>query len=172
MGSFVAARELWVVMRRLPRWYSGKEFGCQCRRLKKCRFDPWVREISWRRQWQPSPVFLLEESHGQRSLAGYSPWGFDELDMTERLSTLTWDLVPWQGWNLGPLHWACGVLVTAPPGKSLIPTMQRIFFLNNFINSQSFFKFHILIPMGTIIFKYQKLLHCYVYFFLKGWYIF
>ena len=34
-------------------------------------FDPWVREIPWRRAWQPTPVFLPGESHGQRSLAGY-----------------------------------------------------------------------------------------------------
>ena len=40
-----------------------------------CGFDPWVREILWRRKWQPSPVFLSGKSHGQRSLAGYSPWG-------------------------------------------------------------------------------------------------
>ena len=38
-------------------------------------FDPWVRKIPWRRKWQPAPVFLLRESHGQRSLAAYSPWG-------------------------------------------------------------------------------------------------
>ena len=39
--------------------------------------------IPWRRAWQPTPVFLPGESHGQRSLAGYSPWGCKELDMTE-----------------------------------------------------------------------------------------
>ena len=38
-------------------------------------FDPWVGKILWRRAWQPTPVFLPEESHGQRSLVGYSPWG-------------------------------------------------------------------------------------------------
>ena len=43
----------------------------QCRRL---RFDPWVKKIPWRRSWQPTPVFLPGESHGQKSLAGYSPW--------------------------------------------------------------------------------------------------
>ena len=37
-------------------------------------FDPWVRKILWRRKWQPTPVFLPEESHGQRNRAGYSPW--------------------------------------------------------------------------------------------------
>ena len=36
--------------------------------------DPWVRKTPWRRAWKPIPVFLPGESHGQRSLAGYSPW--------------------------------------------------------------------------------------------------
>ena len=38
-------------------------------------FDPWVGKIPWRRAWQPTPVFLPGESHGQGSLVGYSPWG-------------------------------------------------------------------------------------------------
>ena len=44
--------------------------------------NPWVRKILWRKEWLPTPVFL----RGQRSLAGYGPWGRKELDMTERLS--------------------------------------------------------------------------------------
>ena len=44
----------------------------QCRRPG---FDPWVGRIPWRREWLLTPVFLPGESHGQRSLAGYSPWG-------------------------------------------------------------------------------------------------
>ena len=51
--------------------------------LKRCKFNPWVRKILWRRAWQPTPIFLPGESHGQRSLVGYSPWGHRELDMTE-----------------------------------------------------------------------------------------
>ena len=51
---------------------------CQCRRNKRCQFDPWVRKIPWRRAWQPTPVFLPGEFHGQRSMAGYSPWGHKE----------------------------------------------------------------------------------------------
>ena len=39
------------------------------------RFDPWVRKIPWRREWLPTPLFLPGEFHGQKSLAGYSPWG-------------------------------------------------------------------------------------------------
>ena len=38
------------------------------------RFDPWVRKIPWRREWLPTPVFLPGESHGKKSLAGYSSW--------------------------------------------------------------------------------------------------
>ena len=41
--------------------------------IKRCRFDPGIRKIPWRRAWQPTPVFLPGESHGQRSLVGYSP---------------------------------------------------------------------------------------------------
>ena len=47
-----------------------KESTCQCRRCKKHQFDPWVGKIPWRRKWQPTPVFLLGKSHGQRSLVG------------------------------------------------------------------------------------------------------
>ena len=49
-------------------------------------FDRWVGTIPWRREWPPTPVFLPGESHGQRSLAGYSPWGRKQWDMTELLS--------------------------------------------------------------------------------------
>ena len=56
-----------------PGGTNGKESACQCKRLKRCRFDPWVGKISWRRAKQPTPVFLPRESHGQRSLASYSP---------------------------------------------------------------------------------------------------
>ena len=52
----------------------GKESTCQCRRHKRCMLDPWVGKISWRRAWQPTPVFLLGKSHGQRSLMVYSLW--------------------------------------------------------------------------------------------------
>ena len=69
-------------------WFSGKETASQCRRLRRCRFDPWVEKIPWRK-WQPIPVFLPGKFHGQRSLSDYSPWGHKESDTTERLSTHT-----------------------------------------------------------------------------------
>ena len=53
---------------------GGKESVCQCRRRRRHGFDPWVRKIPWRRKWQPTLVFEPGKSHGQRSLAGYSPW--------------------------------------------------------------------------------------------------
>ena len=62
---------------------SGKEPDCQSRRCERPEFDPWVRKIPWRRKWQPTPVFLPGESRGQRSLAGYSPYGCKESDTTE-----------------------------------------------------------------------------------------
>ena len=70
----------------LPRRLSGYESTCQCRRHGKLGFDPWVGKIPWRRKWQPTPVFLLGKSQGQRSLMGYSPWGCKESDVTDRLS--------------------------------------------------------------------------------------
>ena len=68
----------------LPQWLRRWRICLQCRRP---RFDPWVGKI-WRRDWQPAPVFLPGEFHGQRSLDGYSPWGHKESDTTEWL-TLT-----------------------------------------------------------------------------------
>ena len=63
--------------------FSGKESAYQCKRHKGCRFDPWVGKIPWRRAWQLTPVFLPRESHGQRSLVGYSPLDHKQSDMTE-----------------------------------------------------------------------------------------
>ena len=54
-------------------------------RDKRPGFDPWVRKIPWRRKLQPTPVLLPGESHGWRSLVGYSPWGHKESDTTEGL---------------------------------------------------------------------------------------
>ena len=68
-----------------PGGISGKEATYQGRRHKRCRFDPRVRKIPWRRAWQHTPVFLPGESHGQRSQAGFCLWGHKELDTTERL---------------------------------------------------------------------------------------
>ena len=55
----------------------------QCKRRRRCRLNSWVRKIPWRRKWQPTPVSLPARSHGQRSLAGYSPSGHKESDTTK-----------------------------------------------------------------------------------------
>ena len=73
----------------LPRWHSGKESSCQCRR---CRFDPWVRKFPLEKEMaSPPPVFLPGKFHGQQSLSDCSPWGPKESSSTEqqRLSTCT-----------------------------------------------------------------------------------
>ena len=67
--------------RGFPRWLSGKESA----RSRRHEFNPWVgkiQKIPWRRKWQPTAVFLPGESHGQRSLVGYSSWGRKESDRT------------------------------------------------------------------------------------------
>jgi len=56
-----------------PGGASGKEPTGQFRQCKRHGFNPWVEQIPWRRASQPTPVFLPGESHGQRSLVGYSP---------------------------------------------------------------------------------------------------
>ena len=60
-----------------------KNLPANAKRQKKHEFDPWVRKIPWSRTWQPSPVFSPGESHGQRSLEGYSPRSHKESDTTE-----------------------------------------------------------------------------------------
>ena len=57
-----------------------KDWPCQCRRQKRCSFDPWVGKIPWRKAWQPTPVFLPGESHGHRSLVGDGPQGRKEVE--------------------------------------------------------------------------------------------
>ena len=56
----------------VPRCLSGKKFASYYKRCRRHGFDPWVGKMSWRRKWQPTPVFFPGEFHGQRSLAGCS----------------------------------------------------------------------------------------------------
>ena len=60
-----------LLHRGLPGGASGKDSACQCRRCKRCRFNPWIRKTPCRREWLPTQIFLPGKSHGQRSLAGY-----------------------------------------------------------------------------------------------------
>ena len=83
-----------------PHGSVGKESTCQCRRCNKCRFDPWVGKIPWKRNWQLIPVFFPGEFHEQRSLAGYSP-------QSRRVQT--W--LKWWG-----TRWRCQVITAGPQG--------------------------------------------------------
>ena len=59
----------------LPRWCSGKESAWQCKRCRRRGFNPWIRKITWRRNWKPSPLFLPGKPHGQSKHACLSPSG-------------------------------------------------------------------------------------------------
>ena len=74
--------------RGFPGGASGKEPTCQCWGHKRCKFDPWVRKIPWKRAWQRTPAFLPGESHGQRSLVGSKRVGHNWLTNTFRLSAI------------------------------------------------------------------------------------
>ena len=67
----------------LPRWPTGKESTCQCRRHKKLWFNSQVRKTPWRRKWQPTPAWLPRQFCGQRKLVDYSPQVLKESDTTE-----------------------------------------------------------------------------------------
>ena len=71
----------------LLRWCTGKESACQCR-CRKCRFDPWVRKISWRRNGNPLQYFCLENSMDRGAWWVTIP-GVTQSDTTEQLSTHT-----------------------------------------------------------------------------------
>ena len=75
----------WLKWLSTQHWWLRKEPACSAGGHLQCKgpgFNPWVRKISWRRKWLPTPVVLPGKSHGQRSLAGNSPWGCKESDMT------------------------------------------------------------------------------------------
>ena len=96
-----------------PGGTSDKDLSCQCRRHKRRGFNPSVGKIPWRKKWQPTPVFLPGVSHGQRSLAGYSPWGLKELDMTEWLMTC----FPKDKWRKDGLFNKCVRKTGQPPAE-------------------------------------------------------
>ena len=77
--------------------YSSFGASLMAQRLKHLsamwEFNPWVGKIPWRRKWQPTPVFLPGESHGERILVGYSPRGHKESDTTEQLHIVVLPLV-------------------------------------------------------------------------------
>ena len=75
---------------------AGKESACMYGRPE---FNPWVGKVSWRRERLPTPVYWPGEFHGQRSLAGCSPWGCKESNTTEPLWLFGW-IIPNISWAL------------------------------------------------------------------------
>ena len=67
---------------RLSQWLSDERLPAM-QETRRCGFNPWIWKIPWMRKWQPTPWFLHGESHAQRSLVHYSPWGHKEWDTTE-----------------------------------------------------------------------------------------
>ena len=98
----------------MPGGTSGKEPASRYRRPWSLRFDSWVGKISWRRAWQPTPVFLPGESHGQRSLESYGPWGCTESYTTEATehtkSILANYCTSWEPFFTISLSWVCSVI--------------------------------------------------------------
>ena len=82
--------------------------------------DPWFGKIPWRREWQPIPVFLPGEFHGQRKLAGYSPWGCKESDTTDQARISEWVAIPSPGELLDP-----GTEPAAAAAKSLQSSQDK-----------------------------------------------
>ena len=79
-GGDVFSFYFWLAF---PRGSDCKESACNAGGQK---FNPWLRKIPWRREWQSTPVFLPGEFHGQRSLVVYSPQNHEESDTTEQLT--------------------------------------------------------------------------------------
>ena len=88
----------------------------RCLQCGRPRFDPWVGKISWRRKQQPTPILLPGESHGWRSLVGYSPWGRKESDTTEQLHFHFH--FPFPSWSSG------GLCASTVGGPGLIPSQR------------------------------------------------
>ena len=100
------------------RWASllAQSSACQYRRPG---FDPRVGKMPWRRKWQPAPVFLPGESHGQRSLLGYSPQHRKESNRTEWMSIRICSLIQFHDILPAPLSWPFTILTAKPPSKIL-----------------------------------------------------
>ena len=89
--------------------------------MRQTQFNPWVRKIPWRRKWQPTPVFLPGEVHGQRSLEDYSPQGRKESHTTDRLHFILPGVYRNQ---------ACGLTELIKSGKSgAVLSLSILFYL-------------------------------------------
>ena len=98
-----------------------------CKSHRRHEFDSWARKIPWRRIWQPTAVFLPGESHGPRSLAGYSPWGRKESDTTEATKHSIPYIMCFQPKNLWP---SSGLNNSQPWLLQVLLLLQSLFFFH------------------------------------------
>ena len=132
-----------IITMGFPGGTSGKNSTCQCMRCKSHSFYPWVGKVPWRRKWQPTPMFLPEKAHEQRSLAGYSAKGYKERDtvrsrrssnlmiLAHRFSCFSaCGVFPGRGANPCLLHWQADSLPLSHQGSPqqtlLISNKQQV----------------------------------------------
>ena len=101
--------------KRLPWWLSGKESACHCRTRG---FHPWVRKGTWKRKWQPTPVFLPGTFHGWRKLVGYSPQDHKRVGHDWSLSSCV------HAESLRSCLTLCNPMDCSPPGSSIYGILQ------------------------------------------------
>ena len=129
-----------VICPDFPGGPSGKEPSCQCRKHKRCGFNPWVWKIPQRRAQQQSPVFLPGESHGQRSLVGYGLQGLKQSDVT---SDIVYNLPRSHNSLRGTVHkeqtWKLEPRSSRLPSPCLVhsPAPKRMVFFHDLLRMQS-----------------------------------
>ena len=104
-------------------------------------FYPWVRKTPWRRQWQPTSIFLPGKSPGKRNVMGYNPQGCKESDTTEHAHTTSFILLCLQ--YLANFPCRCYALIkyllSERRKEDIISTIKRnqtyIFFISSFLNA-------------------------------------
>ena len=99
----------------------------------------WMRNIPWRRKWQPTPVLLSGTTHGQRSLAGYISWDCKRVghDLATKPQQPSVSLVPWlpfsfmrTSWSIFPPNFICHVLSVWKNLPTVCPTNMYVFFIS------------------------------------------
>ena len=110
---FLTSSMMWALYRHSLQYSQGFPGGSGVRNLPACQAGdvgsiPGWGKIPWRRKWQPTPVFLPEKSHGQRSLVGYSPWDHKRVGH---------DLVP--KWQYSCLDWTVDFISFSVPWASI-----------------------------------------------------
>ena len=103
---------------RLPRWRSGKESTCKCKRPRRHGFDPWFRKIPRRRKWQPTPVFSWKIPRTVEPGGLYNSWGHKSWTRLRRLTQ-----EPSSGLCVCSVSKSCQTLCDpmdySPPGSSV-----------------------------------------------------